>query len=187
MMTSCGRLAVSALFLCVLGAPSPAAAQGAPAPSTAPGTGEGRGAAGQLSPGEVGAMLDAYAAVQAQQALGLDDQRYPEFLVRLRKLQEAQRSGRQARARALQDLRKLVGDRAAAQYDEGAVRERLRALREMEEQSAAQVKRAAEAVDEVLDPRQQARFRLFEETIERRKLELVLRARQAARRDASRP
>ena len=37
-----------------------------------------------------------------------------------------------------------------------------------------------ETLDEVLDVRQQARFRIFEETIERRKLDLVLRARERA-------
>ena len=38
-----------------------------------------------------------------------------------------------------------------------------------------------EAVDQVLDLRQQARFRVFEEQMERRKVELLLRARQANR------
>jgi hypothetical protein len=35
-------------------------------------------------------------------------------------------------------------------------------------------------VDEVLDVRQQARFRMFEDMIERRKLDLLMRARQRA-------
>jgi hypothetical protein len=37
----------------------------------------------------------------------------------------------------------------------------------------------------VLDVRQQARFRLFEEQIERRKVDLLMRARQGARRGGS--
>jgi len=37
-------------------------------------------------------------------------------------------------------------------------------------------------VDEVLDQRQQARFRMFEESIERRKLDLLMRARDGAAR-----
>ena len=36
-------------------------------------------------------------------------------------------------------------------------------------------------IDALLEPRQQARFRVFEDQIERRKLELMLRARQAVR------
>lgn len=151
-----------------------------------PGAAAGRGAAA-LTPGEVAAMLDAYAAVQAQQALGLDEPRYADFVPRLRALQEARRKGRQGHARAIQDLRRLTADRTAAKYDEAAVRDRLMALRDLEDRSAAEIRRAADAVDQVLDLRQQARFRVFEEMIERRKLDLVLRARQKARQDASQP
>ena len=43
------------------------------------------------------------------------------------------------------------------------------------------VRQALEGVDQVLDLRQQARFRLFEEQMERRKVELLMRARQANR------
>ena len=40
------------------------------------------------------------------------------------------------------------------------------------------MRKAYNTLDEVLDVRQQARFRVFEEQIERKKLELLLRARQ---------
>jgi len=43
------------------------------------------------------------------------------------------------------------------------------------------------SVDEVLDLRQQARFRVFEERIERRKLELLMRARQQNRPNQRQP
>jgi hypothetical protein len=70
--------------------------------------------------------------------------------------------------------------------DEAAVRERLRALREHDERSAAEIRTAYDALDEILDFRQQARFRVFEETIERRKLDLLVRARERAARPGSR-
>ena len=41
--------------------------------------------------------------------------------------------------------------------------------------------KAYDAIDQVLDLRQQAQFRVFEEQMERRKIELVTRARQANR------
>ena len=41
--------------------------------------------------------------------------------------------------------------------------------------------KAYEAINQVLDIRQQAKFRVFEENMERRKLELVTRARQVNR------
>jgi len=40
------------------------------------------------------------------------------------------------------------------------------------------LKKADDAIDQLLDIRQQAKFRIFEEQMERRKLELVMRARQ---------
>ena len=43
------------------------------------------------------------------------------------------------------------------------------------------MRKAYNALDEVLDIRQQARFRVFEEQIERRKIELLMRARQQNR------
>lgn len=178
----CG--AVLALVLTAAAVPASA---GQPAADTLrPGTRAGR-ASGPRPPGAVVAMLDAYVGSQAQQALGLDDQRAPEFLARLKALQEARRKAHRGRLLGLKDLRRLAGERAETQYDEGAVRERLSALRGQDEKDAAEIARALAAVDEVLDVRQQARFRLFEGMIERRKLDLIMRARQAARKGAARP
>ena len=58
------------------------------------------------------------------------------------------------------------------------VKERLTALQELESRLAAELRRRTTRIDEVLDVRQQARFRVFEEQIERQKLELIARARQ---------
>jgi phosphoglycolate phosphatase-like HAD superfamily hydrolase len=132
--------------------------------------------------GELVNMLDTYAIVQAQQALSLDDEKYGPFVTRLKRLQEARRRNQRERNQILQDLRRLAGAQAATPVDEGAVRERLRALRDHDERAAAEMRKAYDAVDEVLDVRQQARFRLFEETIERRKLDLLMRARERAAR-----
>ncbi len=148
----------------------------------APPTGEGRSARppGQLTPGDVVVMLDNYAAVRAQQALMLDDAHYAEFVTRLRNLQQIRRRNQQAHNRVVQDLRRLAGAQVAPPYDEAAIRERLKALREQDDRAAVELRQAYDAVDEVLDIRQQARFRLFEETIERRKLDLLMRAQKAA-------
>jgi hypothetical protein len=142
----------------------------------------GARAAGQLAPGEVVAMLDAYAVVQAQDALQLNDAQYGTFVARLKKLQETRRRSQQGRNQILQDLRKLAGAQTVPPYDENAIRERLKALRDHDDRAAAELRRAYDALDEVLDVRQQARFRTFEEMIERRKLDLLMRARQGAAR-----
>jgi Spy/CpxP family protein refolding chaperone len=169
------RVTVLALAL-VAGAAQSAAARQSP-----PGGQQARPPA-QRSPGEIAAMLDAYAAVQAQQALALDEARYSEFAERLKHLQAVRRRNRQARNRVVQDLRRIAGAQASPPYDEAAIRERLKALRDQDERAAAELRSAYDAVDEVLDARQQARFRLFEEMMERRELDLLMRARQRAAR-----
>ncbi|MEO7276356.1 MAG: hypothetical protein ABIX28_07080, partial [Vicinamibacterales bacterium] len=86
----------------------------------------------------------------------------------------------------LQELRKLSGPQAPTPVDEGAVRDRLRTLREHDDRAAEELRKAYDSLDEVLDVRQQARFRIFEENIERRKLDLVVRARERAARGGGR-
>jgi hypothetical protein len=162
----------------------------AKAPATALQAPEGRPrAAGVLSPVEVVAMLDAYAVVQAQEALQLNDSQYAPFVGRLKKLQDTRRRSQQAHNQIIQELRRLAGPQAAVPVDEAAIRERLKALHDLDDRSALELRRAYDAVDEILDVRQQARFRMFEDMIERRKLDLLMRARQraAGRRGGGRP
>jgi hypothetical protein len=132
----------------------------------------------QVRPAELAAMLDAYTVVQAQNALELTDAQYGPFVTRLRKLQENRRRNNQIRNRLLQELRAMAAPNGSA--DENAMREKLRALREHNQQSAAALQRDSEAVDEVLDVRQQVRFRLLEERLERQKLDLLMRSRRGA-------
>lgn len=163
-----------------LGVAEPSVHQAAAVPDARPNR-----APGELSPAEVVGMLDAYALVQAQNALQLNDSQYGAFVGRLKALQETRRKNQRARNQVVQELRRLTGQQATT-LDEAAVRDRLKALRELDERSAADLRRAYDALDEVLDIRQQARFRIFEENLERRKMDLLLRARQraAGRRDS---
>lgn len=139
----------------------------------------GRAAADGLSPIEVVNMLDAYAMLQAQNALQLSDAQYGPFVTRLKRLHQTRRQAQQERHRLIQQLRRQAGPQASS-IDENAIRANLKALRELDERAAREERQAHDAVDELLDARQQARFRIFEETLERRKLDLLLRARQGA-------
>jgi hypothetical protein len=143
----------------------------------------GRAAAdsGGLAPAEILNMLDAYAIVQAQQTLRLEDRQYGEFVTRLKHLQQTRRRNLQARTAILQELRRLTGPQAGP-IDEPVVRERLQALRDHDRRTADELLKAYEGLDQVLDVRQQARFRLFEELLERRKIDLLKRAQQGAAR-----
>jgi hypothetical protein len=140
---------------------------------------------GALTPGEVARLLDAYVLVQAQDALKLSDAQYGQFVTKMKGIQEVRRRNQQARQRILQDLRRLSTEEGDAKPDETAIRERLKALVDHDEKALADMRKAYEALDGVLDVRQQARFRVFEETMERRKLELLMRARQANRQRAN--
>jgi hypothetical protein len=131
-----------------------------------------------VSPAEIQRMFDAYALLQAQDQLKIGDDQYSQFLTRFKALQDVRRKALQERMRIIQELRRLTND---PQSDEGQVRDRLKMLQDVEGRSAVEVRRAYDALDQVLDVRQQAKFRVFEELMERRKLELVMRARQANR------
>ena len=136
---------------------------------------------GEMSPAEIQKLFDAYLVMEAQQALALTDQQYPQFLARLRTLQDMRRRNQQQRIQLMGQLQRLTNPRAAERGDEAAIKERLAALQELESRGAAEMRKAYTALDEVLDVRQQARFRVFEEQIERRKIELLMRARQQNR------
>ena len=137
---------------------------------------------GPMRPAQVQQLLDAMVVMQAQDALSLSEQQYAQFLTRLKVLQNARRRHQQERNRLIGELQRLTNPRVAgADANEAAIKERLVALHELESRSAAEIRRAYNSIDEVLDTRQQARFRVFEEQIERRKLELIGRARQGNR------
>jgi hypothetical protein len=164
----------------VLSTPAVGSSQ-TPVERSAPAERPARGNRPALAPSnaELATILDAYAIVQAQNALQLNDEQYGRFVSRLKRLQDIRRRYAQARNRLVQELRKLTADPST---DEALIRERLKALRDVEQQSAEAVRREYDNLDEVLDPRQQVRFRVFEEQLERRKLDLLIRARARAAR-----
>jgi hypothetical protein len=131
-----------------------------------------------VTPVEIQRMFDAYALVQAQDQLQLNDEQYSRFLVRFKSLQDIRRRSLQVRTRVVADLRRLLMQQPAA---EAQLKDRMSELQDVESRSAADVKKAYDAIDQVLDIRQQASFRVFEEQMERRKIELITRARQANR------
>lgn len=132
-----------------------------------------------LAPVDVLNMLDAYALVQAESALELKESQYPEFLTRLKRLQEIRRRNQMARNRLVQELRRMTQPQAKSQED-SVIQERLKALKKHDLRAAAELTRAYDVLDEILDVRQQARFRAFEENLERRKIDLLMRARRGA-------
>jgi hypothetical protein len=128
------------------------------------------------SPAEVQSIVDGWVIVQAQTALALTDAQFPQFVMRLRALQETRRRNQRAHNQLIQEIARLTNPQNPP-ADEAQLREKLKALDDLETKSAAELRKAHESVDQVLDVRQQARFRVFLEQVERRMLEILMKAR----------
>jgi hypothetical protein len=118
--------------------------------------------------------------LQAKEKLQLSDTQYGTFVTRLNVLQQTRRRHLVAHQQILNELRKLTNPQTGSN-DEAAITERLKAMRQEDDAAAADLRKAYDAVDETLDIRQQARFRIFEDQMEQQKLELLMHARQDAR------
>lgn len=133
---------------------------------------------------EVARLFDAYAIVRAQEMLGLTEDQYARFVSRFKALQEVRRRNEGTRLRQLRELMRATEGDATA--DDAAIAGQLKALGDLDAKAAEETRQAVASVDEVLTVRQQARFRVFENQLERRKLELMMRARQGAPRPMER-
>jgi hypothetical protein len=145
-----------------------------------PGGRGARGASGPgqaLTPGELERWLDSYVLIQAQDALKITEAQFPRFLQRLNALQGTRRRNATARRQILLTIGRQL---RAMPVDEPGLREQLKALRDLDARAADELRRAYEALDEALEPVQQARFRLFEQQVERRQIELLMKARERA-------
>jgi hypothetical protein len=131
-----------------------------------------------VTPAEVQKMFEAVALVKAQEALKLSDDRYLPFLAKYKALQDARRRTQQERQRLMRELNQLTKDDTG---DENQIKDRLKALQDLDTRSETEIHKAYDGVDSVLDVRQQAKFRLFEQQMELQKLALVERAKQANR------
>ena len=131
-----------------------------------------------VTPDEIQRMFDAYALVQAQDQLGLNDEQYGRFLIRFKTLQDIRRRSLQEHTRLVAELRRML---MQGQPDEAQLKDRIQALQDVDTRAIADVKKAYETIDQTLDVKQQANFRVFEEQMERRKIELITRARQVNR------
>jgi hypothetical protein len=136
-----------------------------------------------LTPVELERWFDSYVLLQAQDTLKLTDAQFARALPPLKGLQAVRRRHTQARRQLLNAMNGLL---KATPLDEAALRDRLKGLRDLEARSRDEIQKAYDALDEVLDSTQQARFRLFEEQVERRKIDLLMKARQRAASNRSR-
>ncbi len=176
-MINATRLAVSCA-LCVGVLTGPAAAQQQP-PATAQPPAQQSGAARPPSPAEVQTIVDGWVIVQAQKALDLTDAQFAQFVMKYRTLQETRRRNQRARMQLIQEIGRLTNPNSPP-ADEAVLREKLKALDDLQVKSASDLRKAFEGVDEGLNVRQQARLRVFLEQVDRRMLEILTKARGEA-------
>ena len=166
---------LAAAFLCA----GTASAVAQPAALQKPAPQQNRDASRPPSLMEVQNIVDGWVVIQAQNALALSDAQFPQFVTRLRALQETRRRNQRAHNQLIQEMARLTNAQNPAP-DEGVLRDKLQALDDLEAKSAADLRKAYESVDQILDVRQQARFRVFLDQVERRMLDLLTRARGQA-------
>ena len=130
-----------------------------------------------VSPAEFQRLFDGFALVQAQRFLELSDDLYSRFLPRFMALQNARRQALQQHTRVLNVIRKALNDGGSDEQ----IKDAMKQLQDIDERGVTETKKALDGVDQVLELRQQAKFRIFEEQMERRKLELVTIARRSNR------
>lgn len=131
-----------------------------------------------ITPAEVQQIFDSWELRQAEQQLKITDDQFAQFLRRFKNLQDIRRQGQNERQRRVNQLRLLIN---APTVDEAAVADALKAIKDLDARRASDEAKAYDLIDQVLDLRQRARFRVFEEQMERQKLDLVTRARQVGR------
>src|SRR6478672_4036673 len=95
-----------------------------------------------VTPAEIQRMFDSYALIQAQEQLKISDEKFPQFLTRFKALQDTRRRNMTERFRMVQDLRRLSND---AQPDEAQMRDRLKALDDLDARAQTDVAKAYDA------------------------------------------
>ncbi len=127
-----------------------------------------------LRPDEVQQIVDGWEIATAEKTLELTDQQYVPFIQQLRKLQSGRRQQFMQRQRTLNMLRQAINQQPPA--DDATIDARIKQFDDLERKQQQEIQSLLAAVDSVLTPRQRARFRVLQEQMERRKLEVLSRA-----------
>lgn len=120
-------------------------------------------------------MIEAYIVSNMQEALGVTDEQFARLLPLVKRLQRDRRELAQRRIQTLQELHRVMRQGGAT---EARVTELLRELKALEVEEPATIRRNMDAIDAVLTPVQQAKYRLLEVEVERRLRALMAQMRQ---------
>jgi Spy/CpxP family protein refolding chaperone len=118
---------------------------------------------------EVFEMVDAYLLMKVQERLDLTDEQLVRFMPLIRKHQLERREMEHRRFRLLMEMRDMFASGSAKEERIAAL---LRDLKTVEAELPVSARRNMDAIDVVLTPVQQAKYRLLEVEIDRRLREL---------------
>jgi len=169
---------LTALALAIsLAAASASAQPGAPRPESPLPAGAG------LPREDIAKMIDAYVISNLQEGLGLSDEQFVKLLPLVKRLQNDRRALALRRQRTVMEMRRLLQSGTAT---DARVSELLRELKAVETEEPALIRRDRDALDGLLTPLQQAKYRLMEVELERRLREMINQARNRNTADPAR-
>jgi hypothetical protein len=132
--------------------------------------------AGRPAREEAFRMVDAYLVSNLQESLGLSDEQFAKAIPVVKKLQRERREYLLERVRLMREMRRLMQQGGVA---EAPVLELLQQAKKLESEGPERTRRNLEALDALLTPMQQAKYRVLEGEVEQRVRELTNRARAA--------
>jgi Spy/CpxP family protein refolding chaperone len=118
-------------------------------------------------------LMDAYLISNLQESVGLTDEQFARALPLVKKLQSDRRDFARRRMQALRSLRKTL---VSGNATEAGVADLLKEVKNASADERAGTVRNAEALDAVLTPLQQAKYRVFEAEVDIRLRHLLARS-----------
>ena len=130
-------------------------------------------------------LVDAYVVSNLQESLGLTDEQYAKAIPLVKNLQSERRRYLLERNRTVREMRRLLQRGGAP---EAQVLDLLKQLKALDEEGPTRTRKNLEALDAMLSPLQQAKYRVLELEVEQRMRELLNRVRpRGAPRQGGRP
>jgi hypothetical protein len=127
---------------------------------------------------EIFRMVEAYVANHLQETLGLSDDQLARALPLVRRLHAERSRFAERRMRAVHQMRQMA---RAGSISDASAAEALHEVKAAEAEEAAAIRAGQDALDAVLTPAQQVKYRILEAEIEHRVRELMARVRDQRR------
>jgi Spy/CpxP family protein refolding chaperone len=163
---------MTGVYACVLAATLAGAGQ------ERPGAEGGRAGDRRAPRDEAFKMIDAYIVSNLQESLDLTDDQFVKLLPLVKRLQTDRRTATQRRQQPLMELRRVLASGGAT---EAKVADLLRQVKAAEADEPGLLRKDRDAIDAVLSPVQQAKFRVLEVEVEHKIRELMTQIRAQQR------